>query len=198
VLDTLLERGQSWHQVLTPDLAVRADATASGWEFEIGPAAPAAGGWAPFIYTLTPPYRGAHPRSVTTDYGVRAQEAVLDSPRRFWFLANAQQANQAQADLDEFLWPGPDGDADTALARLAALARGRGRLDLSDAVVQAPSASGASAEPWSAEALGSIQRLRVRITLEFPPGFAPAPGLKADTVSCPADDGWPLEPAQVQ
>jgi len=69
--------------------------SASGWTVEITPQAVSGTGTPEYIWVVTPPYRSSNPRYLDTSYGVSAEEAVHETPRRFNFVLNEAQYQKA-------------------------------------------------------------------------------------------------------
>lgn len=201
VLEGEVAFGKGFAQPIGNGLSLLLQPIHSGWILRVLPSAtpPAQiGAQDQFDYAeiATPPYQSVTPLSISTDFALRAQDAVGWNPRRFHFAADAGAFARMAAAYAAFA-KGGAGKAVAERALAAGVARApEGLFTVLDsrlvpgAADQSGVASAVSANftgtahlldlpsPGQATPLGRIEWLRFRVELELPGGFQAFPGLK--------------------
>lgn len=207
VFKAAVNKGDTFQKAISPKLAFVLKPTASGWQIEMQP--PDSPPPHDAAEVATPPYESINPLLLTTDYGMRAQDAVAWNPRPFEFATGGATGLLASHDLDIELDKSPSADdklKKVAEMRLIALAMNsaHGELRILDAslvpgTADQSAAAATVASHWrttphtlvqptagsQATALGSLQSLRVQVTLWMPRSVTLVPGLHPVPVSCP-------------
>ncbi len=90
--------GEGWEFRLAPIADVAGVGSSapgfSGWDLVVDPEQ--SGGYPDALLLGTPPYGSLNEREIGTTYGMRAQDAIAWSPRRFHFLTTAAQLQRAR------------------------------------------------------------------------------------------------------
>lgn len=200
-----VRRGASFDRAITPQMNFLLQPTDTGWRIEVQPAGK------PLQHdaaeTATPPYASTSPLLLTTDFGLRAQDAVSWNPRRFSFVANPTQAESASRDedivLDKKLDPKQMQAPQMRLIGLA-MHGAHGEFQILNAslvpgTADQSAAGAALASHWrttphtlvqppagsKASQLGSLEQVHFKVTLWLPPGTALARGVHATPAACP-------------
>ncbi|MGE0159739.1 MAG: hypothetical protein AB7T31_10040 [Gemmatimonadales bacterium] len=129
---------------LSPTLVFRLDADTvaanpAGWTLRVtSPGAPDRD----YAMVATPPYRFANPRYVDTGYGITAEAALSDTPRRFAFVGSDADFDRSSAALDVLLWSYSytDAQVDSARAALDAVPVYEASFSIEDGEASAPTA----------------------------------------------------------
>ncbi len=203
-----VQAGQSFSRPIGNGLLLILQPTQAGWILRVVPAGTRGSevgqpGFHDYAELATPPYQSVTPLSVSTDFALRAQDAVGWNPRRFRFAASASAYASLLRAYQAFEAAGPNPAAPVSSALAAEVAQAAdGVLTLLDARLvpgtadQAASAGAVSANftntahtlaqslPGEATPLGKLLDLRFRVELELPAKFEPAAGAKILTHVC--------------
>jgi hypothetical protein len=143
----------------------------SGWFIEVIPQD--AHDIEEYVWVVTPPYHFGNIRYLDTSYATKAADAVKVTPREFNFVLNKEQYDRAAAMVDRAISSRSsdlhkskeqlEKEAQEAADLLFALPAGKGRLDILDSRVSAPSAT---------DGLGAIESLKFKVELRVPCDFA--------------------------
>ncbi len=200
-LETELNAGQTFERPIGGGLRLMLEALPSGWLLRILPAT-GPRGQHDYAELATPPYRSVNPLLLTTDFSFRAQDAVAWNPRHFRFAATPAEFRSLSAAYARYLQSDPPRPRDEA--ELAALTSRMHPAELQildarlipgtadQAATAAMVASHFSQTPHSiaqpgaagASPLGQLLWLRIRVTLNLPPGFTLAAGLPSRPHPC--------------
>ena len=152
-------------------------------------------GFHDYAELATPPYQSVTPLSLSTDFALRAQDAIGWNPRRFHFAESAAAYGRLLGAYETFEHAGAQGEGASALAAEVAQAP-EGLLTILDARLipgtanQAAAAAAVSANftttahtleqapPGQATELGRLLALRFRVELELPGDFKVSGGGK--------------------
>jgi hypothetical protein len=139
----------------------------AGWNIQItsstAPAAePSLGASNPvdFASIATPPYHGDNPLYLDTTYSTKAEDAVADTPRKFYFVENAADFKAAENSVNLAIYPNKAStkQINDAKAAAAKVRVGSGELAILDSRITRSS---------SDRDLGSIQWIKFRVQLKF-------------------------------
>lgn len=192
VIEGEVRAGEGFRTAALARVEVRLEPVAAGWVLRVVPMAHAGEDWAEMA---TPPYRSVTPLLVSTDFSLRAQDAVGWNPRRFRFAANNVAYGQMRV-LRQAMEVGAV-DKAAPLAELVSRQPG-GVLEILDAHLipgtgdQARAAAmvaghfAATAHELEQPAggrstpLGQVTWMRFRVLLEVPRGTGAAAGRKVE------------------
>jgi hypothetical protein len=193
--------GERWARPVGNGLQVMLEPLASGWVLRL---LPAEGPRPPHDYAelATPPYQSVSPLLLSTDFSFRAQDAVGWNPRRFRFVPDSEayrrllkayqvyRATQpasasAQAELVKLVSQMPEATLEIVDARLVP-----GTADQTRAAAAVASHFLTTAHSLDqpadgrATALGRLNWVRFRVSLDLLPGFRAAPGVALERRAC--------------
>jgi hypothetical protein len=188
-----ISSGDQFSQAIGGNIMFELMPSASGWAIEISPQAVSGTGTLESIWVVTPPYRSSNPRYLDTSYGVSAEDAVRETPRRFNFVLNEAQYQKAfrLVDLALSSRPLPDHrsqsevekESKDAAAGLMKFPGSVGQLSIVDSKVTLGKGS---------KDLGSLDWTKFEAILRVPCGFAaakPTPELSVDRSNCDSQPG---------
>ena len=201
VVEVSAKAGQSVHQRATGTLDVDLEPTGRGWVLRVVPhQAPMEG--VDYAGIATPPYRSMSPLRLSTEFGLRAQDAVGWNPREFHFATDGRAFAAFLPVYRAIVGMGrPKAEDEAALGRLIATAA-EGSIEILDArlvpgtadqsraaaavashfdstahTLEQPNAGGGSAA-------GEIGAVRLRIVLDLQHGSTAAPGAREVAALC--------------
>jgi len=180
----------------------------SGWDLAVDRERD--GGYPDALLLGTPPYRSVNPREIGTTYGMRAQDAIEWTPRRFRFLTAVEQWERARELYGTLmLGAGRGSGSDVAGQKLLDLLSGQGtgygEFEVEDArLVAGVGDPPAFARQWAANLgrvphtlvqsegrsggagppLGDLKWIRFRAVLVLPKGWRFPSGLSGKATSC--------------
>jgi len=176
----------------------------AGWTLAVSPSADQ--DYPDALLLASPPYGSLNAREIAATYGMRAQDAVSWSPRRFHFFLSSASLMHARRLYRDLLDPAVSAanrrrasmqllDLSTDASRIAS-----GRLEILDAHLVAGSADPAPfAAQWAAvfdrlphtldparkpSPQGELHSLRFRITLWIPTSWKPSFDVESKTTKC--------------
>jgi hypothetical protein len=180
----------------------------SGWDLAID--REQGGGYPDALLLATPPYGSLNPREIGTTYGMRAQDAIAWTPRRFQFLTEVEQWKRAR-ELYGTLMSGAGKGAGSHVAGQKLLDMmgvpgvGYGELEVADArLIAGVGDPPAFARQWAAnlgrvphtlvqsddrsggagKPLGELKWIRFRATLTLPGGWKFPSGIRGKETRC--------------
>jgi hypothetical protein len=201
VMEGEVHAGERWARPVGNGLQVMLEPLASGWVLRLLPAE----GPRPqhdYAELATPPYQSVSPLLLSTDFSFRAQDAVGWNPRRFRFVPDAEayrrllkayqvyRATQpasaaAQAELVKLVNQMPEATLEIVDARLVP-----GTADQTSAAAAVASHFLTTAHSLDqpadgrATALGRLNWVRFRVSLDLLPGFRTEPGVALERRAC--------------
>ncbi len=208
-LDGAVTAGKEWQA-----------AVGQGWRIRLVPIAPSGkgyqgcdlafdresgGGYPDALLLATPPYGSLNEREIGTTFGLRAQDAIAWSPRRFRFLTTVGALEQGRklfgrlATLGGGRWA-VDGDVSRELLQLVSGAS-EGKLTIASAEIVTGTADPAPyARQWATQLgrvphtilpsqgagseRGEVHLMRFTITLALPKEWKTAPGVPRAAAGC--------------
>ncbi len=193
--------GEEFVRPVGNGLEVMLEPLASGWIVRV---LPVAGPRQAHDYAelATPPYASVSPLLLSTDFSFRAQDVVAWNPRRFRFAASAGDFDRLLGVYGRYRAASPAGGAvEAELAELvsrmpegmvqivdAKLTPGMANQSQMAAMVASHFSTTAHTLEEPAEgkgsALGRVEWMRFRLSLDVPAGFKLASGAKVERRSC--------------
>lgn len=164
---------------------------ASGWNIEVVSAEEGSSTSSEYVWPVTPPYHFGNVRYLDTSYGVRADQAVKQTPRDFNFVLGEAQFLRAAELVDLGISSRPVNDHQSAakiereskdaLAVLESLPVGKGRLEIIDSHVD---------KSAGRDGLGAIEWLKFKVELHVPCDFevVGSTDIFIDRASCSDDE----------
>ncbi|WP_263365981.1 hypothetical protein [Edaphobacter bradus] len=201
VLEGEINAGQTWVQPFGEGLELMLEPLPSGWILRVLPTQSARPSH-DYAELATPPYQSVSPLLLSTDFSLRAQDAVGWNPRRFRFAPNAVAYRQllkaheayrstptptaaSQQELAGVVSRMPEGTLEILDARLVPGTADQSRaasavaLHFETTAHHLDQPAGGRATP-----LGRINWVRFRIRLELPPGFRADRTLRLERHPC--------------
>jgi hypothetical protein len=88
-----------------------------------------------YVAVATPPYHGPNARFLNTAYGIKAKDAVKQSPRDFAFVTNCADEHREEEWVARIVNPGgySDQEIKEGYAKLGTSPQGKGKLTILDA-----------------------------------------------------------------
>lgn len=113
-----------------------------------------------FASIATPPYHGQNPLFLDTTYSTKAEDAVADTPRKFYFVQSSADFKAAENSVNLAIYPNKAStkQLNDAKAAAAKVRIGSGELAILDSHIVRSS---------SDRDLGSIQWIKFRVQLKF-------------------------------
>jgi hypothetical protein len=151
--------GELFRRRLTPGLEFLLE---QGWTIKIVPAR-----WekdcTDFVSSVNPPYRAHRPILIDTSYGWTAEDEVSTSPREFVFVTNC---TDERLEFDRMAIalgsrPASEKEYEDALDKLGSLAKGSGRLWITDSRIT-------HKEDTPDDKLGKIEWLKFSVEIRLP------------------------------
>ena len=204
--------GQQWHAALGDGWVFRLMPIApgqqqyTGWDMVLDREGPEAG-YPDALLLGTPPYGSLSEREMGTTYGLRAQDAIAWTPRRFHFLTSARDVERARGLFDRVMsgreQEGAVSRATEELLRLVSdpARMGTGEFGVLDAKLTPGEGDPAKfAEQWASRlplvphtnlqaegkgsARGQLRWIRFRVTLWMPGSWRLLSGMQFTSVTC--------------
>jgi hypothetical protein len=159
----------------------------SGWTIEVVPTNWTSDTDPEYSWVVNPPYHFQNIRYLDTSYGIKAEDAVKNTPRNFNFVLDERQYERCSALVEQAYSSHPMSDhrSEEELVRegkkasdaLDSLSIGKGRLKILDSRVDS---SGGT------DGLGAIEWLKFEVELHVPCNFAVAnsDGISIDRSKC--------------
>jgi hypothetical protein len=151
--------GEEFRRPLNADLEFVLE---RGWTITVVPKR-AEGDCTEFASVVNAPYRAHRSLNIDTSYGWTGEEEVSTSPREFRFVTNCNDYRIEAQRLNIVMWPytATAKQADEAAAKLGTLARGKGRLWITDSRIS-------HTGDTPAEKLGKIESMSFRVEITLP------------------------------
>ncbi len=201
VVEGEVRAGEAFVRPVGNGLEVMLEPLASGWIVRV---LPVAGPRQAHDYAelATPPYASVSPLLMSTDFSFRAQDVVAWNPRRFRFAASARDFERllgvygryratvpaggaVEAELAELVSHMPEGVVQIVDAKLTP---GMANQSQMAAMVASHFSTTAHTVEEPAEgkgsALGRVEWMRFRVSLDVPAGFKLASGAKVERRPC--------------